>query len=958
MTSESDSIRAFMKSFDRAGYADEQRLHDEQRQMMLELFPRSRWPEMSLTDFALGHSENDQNFCAMMEFQAGNLGSIRGGSAAKHIIYHHRSDGWKFNEKLFRNEKEAWEEIRKGFIRSFDLAEAGRFEEIDAIPALSWGPMLRTKTLYLYFPQDILPVYSYAHMRHFLRKLGRPEAIENDYRAVHLNQILLATLREFPESEGLTNLELAVILYRWSNPREDDEGAGYDLSEAQMEMLWSRFHSRISGFTDFTDPGEKLRELELGYKREVLQRYERELGNEQMQSMIEAGNATQALQEFIRVAGANLVAFQSWRTSFGEDEESIAAILGAFLEVARKPYERTSDLRPIREAIRNAGLKPSWDTMSTTLWVMRPSDYFPIKISYYRSLASELGMELPKGRPGPVNFAKVWRFMAAFRDALEPYRPTDWVDVQSFVWCVCPDTYSKPVDDSDEETEHELDVPPTETVLHAHNQILCGPPGTGKTYSTIRLAVEIVDGESPESADEAKARYDELVQESRIEFVTFHQSYSYDDFVEGIRPVMDDEESGTPRYECRDGVFKRICTAARDEVTRPRSTPQVDIEGARIWKMSLGNTRLADDTLRYEDAIENRRISLGWGDQHDCSDCSSVAEIASLLGPEASTYAARAVHQFKNEMEVGDLVVVSDGNHRFRAVGRITGPYEYRAGDEFPQRRGVEWIRVFKESQAKERILKEKAFSQATIYEISKKDLDLRAFGAILRAPEEGSTENHVLIIDEINRGNISKIFGELITLIEKDKRAGARNALTVLLPASQQRFTVPGNLYIVGTMNTADKSIALVDTALRRRFRFVELMPDFSVCPGLTTSMRKVLSELNRRITIRKDRDHQIGHSYFIDVRDDLAFNRVFEDSVLALLREYFYNDWDGLRFVLGEEGGASGRFVKSIADTDNRWARTKWTWYRDTGEKLFDYLGALEENYARRTVSSDVDA
>ena len=217
--------------------------------------------------------------------------------------------------------------------------------------------------------------------------------------------------------------------------------------------------------------------------------------------------------------------------------------------------------------------------------------------------------------------------------------------------------------------------------------------------------------------------------------------------------------------------------------------------------------------------------------------------------------------------------------------------------------------------------------------------------GYRLKAPDE--SPRYVLVIDEINRGNISKILGELVTLLEPDKRIGAAHQLRPVLPYSEEIFGVPQNLFILGTMNTADKSIALVDVALRRRFQFEELMPDLSRCELLPTEMRKAIETLNARIALRKDRDHQVGHSYFMDVSTAEQFNERFRSTIIPLLQEYFYNDWDGLRFVFAEEKKDDGRFIRKITGSDSKWVRNKWQWFADAEDTTVDCLGQLMKNY-----------
>ena len=269
------------------------------------------------------------------------------------------------------------------------------------------------------------------------------------------------------------------------------------------------------------------------------------------------------------------------------------------------------------------------------------------------------------------------------------------------------------------------------------NTIFYGPPGTGKTYRSIRHCVELCDGPAERSSETIRHRYGELVQAGRIEFITFHQSYGYEEFVEGLRP----ETSGARKTE-RTGV--------------------------------------------------------------------------------------------------GLHLVATDG-----VLKRIANQARSRLG------------------------------------------------------------EPHVLVIDEINRANVSKVMGELVTLLEEDKREGEENEVAVTLPHSGERFTLPSNLHILGTMNTADRSIALLDTALRRRFEFEELAPDPDALrkAGKETviNLPAVLRAMNDRLEWLIDRDHLIGHAWLMKARSREDVDRIMRRKIIPLIAEYFYDDWEKVRAVLG---------------------------------------------------------
>lgn len=469
------------------------------------------------------------------------------------------------------------------------------------------------------------------------------------------------------------------------------------------------------------------------------------------------------------------------------------------------------------------------------------------------------------------------------------------------------------------------------------NQIFFGPPGTGKTYHTVSEAIKIVDPEfynpNESSRIKLKERFRELLikdwkgTQGQIAFCTFHQSFSYEDFVEGIKPVSPEDGDTYLKYKVEDGIFKRICRLSEDDhksnqlkTQRVISWNEDTFKKAVFYKISLGNSNKEDDQAIYEYCIKNNCIALGYGGETDFTglDEEQVIKKCKELGKESFT--EQAVNRFIHYIKEGNYVLVSNGNRYVRAIGRVTGPYRYdpNTSIRFHHYRSVEWI--VKDENIPIADLYDRALSQQTIYKLDedgiKKEFFVNTGQQIKSEAKQG--KNFVLIIDEINRGNVSSIFGELITLIEKDKRAGGDEQLEVTLPYSKESFTVPDNVYIIGTMNTADRSIEALDTALRRRFSFREMQSDSQIVATKGVSKGKIdgidlvklLNTINQRIEKLIDKDHKIGHAYFMDDITVENLKDTFHNKVIPLLQEYFFGDFGKIGLVLGND------FVEKVSE------------------------------------------
>lgn len=448
------------------------------------------------------------------------------------------------------------------------------------------------------------------------------------------------------------------------------------------------------------------------------------------------------------------------------------------------------------------------------------------------------------------------------------------------------------------------------------NIILYGPPGTGKTYHTTIYSVAIIEGkdlseiqeEARDDYDSVKARYDKYMSQNQIAFTTFHQSYGYEEFIEGIKPQMDTDDSesaGDIKYVIEKGVFTSFCDQAR---TMSRSQEGYGFnKSPDVWKVSLGGT--GDNPVRTE-CLKNNHIRIGWDDYGpDITDETVYSNGGRVV-----------LNAFINRMRIGDIVFSCYSASTIDAIGVVTGEYEWHDEYEHYKRvRTVRWIARGLDFNIVD-INNGATMTLATVYKLN---VSLSDVLTILE-DVQGETDNlninqtyydteddkrFVFIIDEMNRGNISKVFGELITLIEPSKRLGQKEELTLTLPYSKKLFGVPDNIYIIGTMNTADRSIALMDTALRRRFHFVEMLPEPSILDEIEDiegiDVSAMLRRINKRIELLIDREHMIGHSYFLRLKENPSLgclSEIFKNAIIPLLQEYFFDDYEKIRLILGD--------------------------------------------------------
>jgi len=758
---------------------------------------------------------------------------------------------------------------------------------------------------------------------------------------------------------------------------------GQLMSRPALEKLRERFLALCPDFQSFVEPGTGWAQGEKAYKVAAITR---------VRAAIEADADEESLGkdvfEILKSAAKDgpLVRWQTEDTIAKNAADLLTefhAVIGRLIQSDQSPEIALATAHDALEALRARGATSLTygeriNILSSALAMVRPHEMAPLKITRINEVWETLTGEKLFIEAKADIAVDYQRLAEGFTELFEIMRvewrwaPQDWLDIQGFLWIANDKTVEIPVGpdiptDKSKSPEKPMSISPV-------NLILYGPPGTGKTYATAEEAVRLCGEPVPGTRVDLIAAYQRLVTAGRVEFVTFHQSMSYEDFIEGRQPMIgaDDEAEASSagfRLETVPGIFRRIAKRAETSRGRVSGGDAISVAGRQVFKMSIGEGNNPDDAHLFEEAIANGYTLLGFDDidwtDEKYKERDAIFDACKALGTKPAEFDARSgavqmPFRFRNWVRKGDIVIVSKGNSLFRAIGEFTGEYEFhpRPEGDYGHRRAVRWLWVDQGGVSVSEIYSRR-FMPQSIYLLYDSELNIPALERYMnsgRPDAVSDPEAFVLVIDEINRANISKVFGELITLLEADKRLGKDNALTVRLPYSGDEFGVPANLHILGTMNTADRSIALLDTALRRRFTFREMMPKplvlLKAAADSGIDLPELLGTMNERIEYLYDREHQIGHAYFSACTSRNDVDAVMRHKVIPLLAEYFFEDWAKIAAVLGDlethEGPITGGFLKrsmlkAPPGLDDGDAPVRFRWEMRNEAEGFDYARLL---------------
>ncbi len=830
-----------------------------QRAELSSRFPMARWPELRLEDYALGQPDNEENFCRWMEFRATELGSIKGGSARKHHIYREKESGeWWFERKRYETVEEAWVAVRAGFIEAFGLAAEGRWEEIDAIPALRGGPALLAKTLHLFFPEQVLPICSHAHLTHFLTALGE-EGRLSDLGTIELNQLLLSGLRDSGEVPDWTTKEMERLLYGSGLSPANQAPHGGPLPDIPAFIA--------AVIAEYGDASIEARRGAEDKARELLDEGPANLGESRLRELMRLFNVDfhKGKESKARFSPAFVGATAN---RLAENIEEVARWSGRFWD-----EDEDVALAALGQLLDDHTLLPSAGTsFPTMLFYLRDAQQFAVWLQPTdRGLQRLYPSYEPQGSPGAGDLQDYLAFCRAATDLMRDYEiPPELLDAvlaaasrveleddaeevveegDASIWIfqANPDLYD--IDRAISEEERLLwVVRQYRTRVRKGDRVYLWRSGAEAGV----IATARVMDEPAERLDPLAAKYaqdpDALSRpEPRVELL-----------VDKVlpAPVLRADLVDDP-------VLSEL------EVIRFANATNFTVTAAQAAALEA---RISEP---QELAIPELRSSLHEG---LFLPPSFLGEVVSMLveKKQAIFYGPPGTGKTRMALELATELVRDGG--RFDLVQfHPSYAYEDFVGGFRPQEveggSGIRYHRV---------------------------DGPLRR---IAEQAREAPQFPFILIVDEINRGNVPRIFGELLFLLEYR----GRDIRLQYWP--EETFSLPSNLFLIGTMNTADRSIALVDAALRRRFAFIEfaatkapidaVLGKWLERHGLDREPADVLRRLNEAID---EDEFAIGPSYFLNTQGSQPdLGRIWRHEIMPLLEEHFYGTpWDRERFSL----------------------------------------------------------
>jgi 5-methylcytosine-specific restriction endonuclease McrBC GTP-binding regulatory subunit McrB len=917
----------------------------------LAAWPPERVRQMTLEEYT--NPDKDDAFIYWVEARLEDLGSIWGSVAFKFGIYHRNNTeakeggrgrvyGEKYGwwEKYGKTEQEAFATIRGLLV---DVIQAVREGSLARIEEIDLSPMFKWKVAFLYQDRKspvLLPIFKKEALFHHYRAIDPTAKLASTpYHVMY--ETLLERHRELGDvfaiaaalwkqfDAGARSPRAWAVPLAWTVDKDALEAlctservepedvdsflenllSAADLAEGDLLALLVEGEVRALGKVTSAEPGQyawdqvpvrfpsgllvnptsEVRELSAAERQEIWSH---------LPVQEATGDGSVTVPHYWKIApGRNAVAWPEWK------ERGIAAIgwpeFGDLTNATKAEFDKRA-AKCAKKHDYGKGMSQVW-----TFRNIRPGD----RVVANQGKHTVLGIgtvdsgyqyrpstHIVEGEDYPHQIKVTW-------DDTTPKTVEQYGWQRTIVELSKSDFEALLVQGPSSEAPPKKAEPPPPP-CEPRNIILYGPPGTGKTYSTVRRALELILGVEKLAGLGDRglmALFREHQARGQIEFVTFHQAYGYEEFVEGIRPLLNTAADAQVRYEIHDGVFKRIALRAAAEGLRIEgASPDFD----ELWELLVRDLAQEDERTLRSQSGKPYQLSLSTQGNIQVRPCDvdQDGNVTAVSDKHQLASKENARIYWKNRAELGPEP------EKF-SYEKTTELFARERGGQGGNHYTALWI-VYTQLLALSRSVGTR--KAELIDRVGRVQQALDKPGPTTTFSFSALTPQYVLIVDEINRGNMSKILGELITLLEPDKRLAARNELKLPLSYSpQHRFAVPPNLHVLGTMNTADRSIALMDVALRRRFTFEELMPDADV-------IRKVLQArvpdkafielvvgvfyaLNDRIRFLYDRDHQLGHSYFLDVTDVGSLRNVFLDRIVPMLQEYFYGAWDKICIVLG---------------------------------------------------------